>query len=351
MLGHTSTDWAFDLLAAALAKDGPEPDPRALVVAIDGLSGRDAAKAVPPLASRIDDVRWTIRAAVVAALENTPSKEGIDAIVKRMVKEEGRLKDDCARALKALTGKDLPANPEMWRVWWEQNREKWAGKPPPADESKAPNPLADNSKPAEPDRRTGFFGLTIESKRVVFVIDVSGSMKEKVGGSGPDAKSTKAELAKAELKRVVAALEDGTSFDIVFFSSAIRIWKPEMQTADVKTRRDAQDYVDGVEIIGGTNTYDALEAAFAIGDMGKGKKREADPTGDARVDTIVFLSDGKPSVGRTTDPDAIRTAVRGWNKTRRIAVHAIAFGAEKDAADPKFMKGLADDTGGKFVQK
>jgi hypothetical protein len=352
MLGHTQTDWAFDMLAAALAKDGPEPDPRALVIAIDGLAGRDAAKAVPVLASRIDDVRWIVRAAVIAALEATPSKEGVDAIVKRMAKEDGRLKDDCARALTALTGQEMPSNPEMWRIWWEKNRDKWAGKPPPPDKSKGANPMADaNQPPAADDRKTGFFGLTIESKRVVFVIDVSGSMNEKVGGAGPDAKATKAALAKAELKRVIGALEDGALFDVEFFSSAVHIWKPEMQAADAKTRKEAQDYVDAVEIVGGTNTYDALEAAFSIGDMGKGKKKEADPTGDARVDTIVFLSDGKPSVGRTTDPDAIRTAVRDWNKARRISISAIAFGAEKDAADPKFMKGLADDTGGKFVQK
>jgi Mg-chelatase subunit ChlD len=214
------------------------------------------------------------------------------------------------------------------------------------------NPLADAAGPApSADKRTGFFGLTIESKRVVFVIDISGSMKENVGGAGPDAKSKKSDLAKAELKRVLASLEDGALFDIVFFSSAVRVWKPDMQVSDQKTRKEAVDFVDAAEVVGGTNTYDALEAAFAIGDMGKGKKREADPTGDARVDSIVFLSDGKPSVGRTTDPDAIRTAVKGWNRARRIAISAIAFGAEKDAVDPKFMKGLADDTGGKFVQK
>ena len=89
--------------------------------------------------------------------------------------------------------------------------------------------------------------------------------------------------------------------------------------------------------------------------MGKGKKKESDPTGDARVDTIVFLSDGKPTQGKTTDPDAIRTAVREWNKSRRVAVHTVAFGAIKkegqDGADPQFMKALADDTGGTAVVK
>lgn len=358
LIGRVATDWATELLTAAVAPaSNVEPDPRALVCAIDGLGGRDPAKVGPALAARMEDVRWLVRAAVVAALERTPSKEGIDAIVKRLAKEDGRLRDDCCRALKALTGQDIAANPELWRVWWAENREKWTGKPPAEDPSKV-DPLKDiGKKPTEADKRTGFFGIQIESKRVVFVIDISGSMNAKMGGSGPDAKATRAELAREELKRVVAAMEDGTIFDIVFFSSGVRVWKPEMQTADGKTRGEALQFIAGVEFAGGTNTYDALEAAFALGDMGKGKKRESDPTGDARVDTIVFLSDGKPSVGKVIDPDLIRSAVKDWNKSRRIAIHAVAFvGAATskegmEGADPAFMKGLAADTGGKCVEK
>ncbi len=359
LLGHVATDWATEMLTAAVSPaTNTEPDPRALIIAIDGLGGRDAAKVGPALAARMEDVRWLVRASVVAALEKTPSKEGIDAIVKRMVKEEGRLKDDCRRALQALTGQDLAANPEIWRVWWEQNRDKWTGKPPAEDTAKGPDPFKDlGKKPAESDRKTGFFGIQIESKRVVFVIDISGSMNAKMGGNGPDAKSSRAELAREELKRVVAALEDGTIFNIVFFSSGVRVWKPDMQKADGKSRGEALQFIAGVEFAGGTNTYDALEAAFALGDMGKGKKRESDPTGDARVDTIVFLSDGKPSVGKITDPDLIRGSVKDWNRSRRIAIHAVAFvgaATSKDGnegADPAFMKGLAADTGGKCVEK
>lgn len=357
LLGHTQTDWATELLVAAVTPaTGTETDARALVIAVDGLATRDAAKVVPALAARIDDVRWLVRVAVVKALEDTPSKEGIDAIVKRMVKEDGRLKADCARALTALTGQKIPPNPEMWRIWWEANRDKWSGKPPPPklDPTGAEN-LGKADTAAAEDKRTGFFGIEVESKRVVFVIDISGSMATAMGGTGPDAKKSRADTAKEELTRVLGALEDGSLFNIVFFSSGVKVWKPEMQKADAKTRKEAQDYVAAVQIGGGTNTFDALEAAFGLGDMGKGKKKESDPTGDARVDTIVFLSDGKPSVGRTTDPDAIRTAVRDWNKARRVAINTVAFGAVKkegqDGADPQFMKGLADDTGGKSVVK
>lgn len=356
ILGHTKTDWATEILVAAVQPEPvKEPDPRALVLAVDGLAGREPAKVVPSLAARLDmDTRWLVRAAVIKALEDTPSKESVDAVVKRMGNEDGRLKADCARALSALTGQAIPANPEMWRIWWEANRDKWTGKP--AAKGDQPDPLGNIAKTDDAaSKKTGFFGIEVESKRVVFVIDISGSMSTPMGGSGPDAKTSRADCAKSELSRVLGALEDGALFDIVFFSSAVKVWKPDMQKADAKTRKEAQDYVAAIQIGGATNTYDALEAAFGLGDMGKGKKKESDPTGDARVDTIVFLSDGKPTQGRTTDPDAIRTAVRDWNKARRVAINTVAFGAVKkegqDGADPSFMKGLADDTGGKFVSK
>ena len=65
------------LVNAVSPATGAESDPRALILAVDGLAKRDPAKVVPALAARLDDVRWLVRVAVVKALEETPSKEGI----------------------------------------------------------------------------------------------------------------------------------------------------------------------------------------------------------------------------------------------------------------------------------
>ncbi len=343
-IGRAKTDWATDMLLAAVAA---EPDPRVLCVVIDGLSGRDAKKVLPTILTKLDDVRWSVRVAVIRAIENTPAKEGIDALVKRMVKEDGRLIDDCARAMRALTGQNLSAVAEVWRIWWESNREKWTEKPAAADPSKPPAPYAPPPADVVRDaKKTGFFGLVIESKRVVFVIDISGSMNDSAGATGPDAKLSRADMAKRELRQAISNLAEGTLFDLVFYSGSVRVWKPELQKMDTKIRKEAVDFVDGVVVVGGTATYDALEAAYSIGDIGKLRKRDSDPTGEGRMDTIVLLSDGKPTVGRVIDPDQIRAAIREINKTRRVMIHAIAFGGD---ADQKFMRGLADDTGGTYL--
>lgn len=355
LVGGVPTDWALEMLAAALSS---EADPRVLVAVLDGLGGRAPERVVPLLAGALSDVRWLVRVAAVGALERTPSQAAIDALVAQAQREDGRLQDDCARALKTLTGEDFGTNGVAWGNWWEKARATWTGKPDAAaagdgagqgdggdDKPARPEVQSDEDVAAEGARKTGFFGIDTRSKRLVYVIDVSGSMNEPAGAK---AKGSRADLAKEELKRSVLGLDDGALFNIVFFAADVRIWKKDMVVADADTRREAVEYVDQVAVAGGTATYDALQAAFDLGDVGRGKKRGADPEGDAKVDTIILLSDGRPSVGHTINTDEIRAAVQEWFATRRIAVHTVAFGHD---ADRDFMKGLADDTGGTSVAK
>ncbi len=344
LVGGVPTGWAFEMLVGAIAS---EADPRVLVHVVDGFVGRDAKTTTPILIALLDDVRWVMRSAAITALEKTPSKEGVDALVAHIETAEGRTVDDCARALATLTGQKLGTFPVKWKNWWAANREAWTGPPEPVakeDDDKKPDQNADLAEKADAgERQTGFFGIDSRSKRLVYVIDVSGSMNEEASRKG---KESRADKAKAELKRAVLGLEDGSTFNIVFFSGDVRVWKKAMVTADADTRREAVDYIDKVAVVGATATYDALKAAFDLGDVGKGKKRDANPYGDSAVDTVILLSDGRPSAGHTTDPDQIRAAVVKWNRTRRIAVHTVAFGKD---ADVKFMSGLATDSGGTHV--
>ncbi|MCE9634231.1 MAG: VWA domain-containing protein [Planctomycetes bacterium] len=329
--------WVADLLAHAIAND---PDPRAIVAAVDGLGGRDPKIVLPALTPRVEDARWVVRAAVLAALERTPCKETVDIVVGRLAVEGGRLRDDCLRILKAMTGADVAARPDAWKQWWSSNREAWTGPPPAAtgipDPDKVPTDVAKNA-----GKTGGFFGVETNSKRLCFVIDLSGSMNEKAADKGKD---TRADMAKAELLRSIGGMEDGSTFALVLFASDVRVWKKEMTVASDESRKAAIAFVTQSPVVGATNTYGALEAAFALGEPLK--QKGSDAYADPLLDTIIFLSDGKPTHGRTLVPAEIRAAVREWNKRRRVTVHAIAFGKD---ADFEFMKGLATDTGGVFV--
>ena len=168
-------------------------------------------------------------------------------------------------------------------------------------------------------------------------------MNEKAKDGG---KETRAEMAKAELIRSIRSLEDGSWFAIVLFATDVKPWKTEMTLASDATRKAAVAFVEAATVVGATNTYGALELAFTLGEPAKAKP--TDPYADAKLDTIILLSDGKPTRGLTVKTDEIRAAVRDWNKRRRVTVHAIAFGKD---ADFKFLEGLALDTGGAFVSQ
>lgn len=329
--------WVADLLVQTVAND---PDPRVIVAAITGLGGREPKVVLPALLPRVDDARWVVRAAVLEALERTPCKETVDVAVARFAVEAGRLRDDCFRILKAMTGADVAARPEAWKQWWATNREAWTGPPAaskgPPDPDRVPDDVAKNA-----GKTGGFFGVETSSKRLCFVIDLSGSMNEKATEKG---KESRADLAKAELIRSISGLEDGTTFSLVLFASDVRVWKKEMTVSSEATRKAAIAFVQQSPVVGATNTHGALEAAFSLGEPLK--QKSSDAYADPLLDTIILLSDGKPTRGVTVIPAEIRAAVREWNKRRRVTVHAIAFGKD---ADFEFMKGLATDTGGVFV--
>jgi hypothetical protein len=63
------------------------------------------------------------------------------------------------------------------------------------------------------------------------------------------------------------------------------------------------------------------------------------------IDTIFFLSDGRPTVGDFVDPDDILREILAANELRKVKIHTIAIGEfQKD-----FMRKIAERTGGVFV--
>ena len=111
--------------------------------------------------------------------------------------------------------------------------------------------------------------------------------------------------------------------------------------------KKALKWLDRLAPSGGTNSYTALKAGF-----------ERFP----EVDTIYFLSDGKPSRGAITDPDRIAARVIEMNRRRRVRVHTIALLAQDPLASSldtsgvteqsaRFMQNLAAACDGTFVRR
>jgi len=172
-----------------------------------------------------------------------------------------------------------------------------------------------------------FFGIRIVSHRVIFIIDVSGSMNELlrseyVGKQG----RPRIDVAKEELIHCIDALEPQSLFNVISFSSDVDHWLDGGIAEYTKSNKDeAKKFTGALGAGGGTNIYGAIETAFA----------------DPDVDTIFFLSDGEPSVGEVTDQVVIRERVKQWNEHRGIVIHTIAVGGSFQV-----LEWLALDSGG-----
>ena len=130
-------------------------------------------------------------------------------------------------------------------------------------------------------------------KDVCFVIDTSGSM---AGG--------KLEQAKKALAFCVENLNDTDRFEVLRFSTEVEPLFGEVLTASDANRKRAMDFIKGLKPLGSTAIDDALRKAMAL--------FPARVAGAARTPTIIFLTDGLPTIG-VTDVNSIFKNVKDQN--------------------------------------
>jgi Ca-activated chloride channel family protein len=144
-------------------------------------------------------------------------------------------------------------------------------------------------------------------REVTLVIDRSGSMA-----------GAKMEQARAAALQVIEGLEPGEDFNIVDYSTQVALFAPQAVTKDRRTLRAAREYLANLRAIGGTNISDALVEAL------RPRPREG------LLPIVLFLTDGLPTVGSTSEL-AIRGIVeRGNPHARRI----FTFGVGNDVNVP-----------------
>ncbi len=141
-------------------------------------------------------------------------------------------------------------------------------------------------------------------KQITFVVDTSGSM------AGP-----KIDQVRAALRQVIGSLNPGDRFNVIAYHTAVMPLWDAVHEATPKSRDEALAFVAGLRAEGGTNIEEALTAALA------GTKD------DDVASAIVFLTDGRPTIG-TTDTDEILRAVDGANPKGRVRVFVLGVGVD-----------------------
>ncbi len=326
--------------AAVASQFRKEKDPGVRVALTEALR---AHKNVDVLCEALKDVHWPVRVAAAQGLGALRSREAIEPLIAAMGESDGRVRAEMNTALVAITGVNKHADPAAWKSWWERNRESFlAGTYKP--------------EPAERGREAGgttFYGLPVTSKKVVFVLDRSGSMaaaakwkpEDVASGDAPNVSKPKGErkidIAKYELKKVLALLPEGAEFNIVFYNSIQEPFSEKMVVLNRETRRRAIAFVDGIEPSGATNISDALA-------RGMGFAGAVEKASKAGVDTIYLLSDGMPTAG-IVDVDEFCGHVAGANRLKKVSIHTVAI--EPTADSEKFMKRLAKENGGAYAKR
>jgi HEAT repeat protein len=306
--------------------DDGNPEVRVFALDAAGASGDPAL--APRVLPSLDHESWMLRLAAVEALRRLRAKGGVAPLVNRLTREESeRVGAAIGRALFELTGANLYSDAALWTRWWKENGASFAV---PAEVPKLPDGVGGNSTGA-------FFGIPLETDRVIFVLDRSGSMDAPDVAAGAAPAKDGAVPARTRFQRAIAEtlgaagrLGPSTRVNVILFESSVVRWQKSLAPLDPAARTDLDRFLLKQEPGGQTNLYDALEAALD----------------DRGVDTLVVLTDGQPNLGKYTYPDDILAAVRRRNETRRIAIHCVSLGTDSD-----LLRRLAAENSGQYAQR
>jgi Ca-activated chloride channel homolog len=172
----------------------------------------------------------------------------------------------------------------------------------------------------------GYFLMTVTppvkakevvNKDIVFVADISGSMK-----------GERMDQNKKALKYLVNALNPGDRFSIVQFNTDVDPFKPNLLAATPENKKAALSFIEDMEAAGGTNIGDALKTAGSM--LGSAKDRPA---------YLVLMTDGEPTVGETSTPGLLKVI------DPKKDIRLFDFGIGYDV-NTKLLNKLAEDNHG-----
>ncbi len=148
---------------------------------------------------------------------------------------------------------------------------------------------------------------------VILIVDTSGSMN-----------GVKIEQARRASIYLLSHLRPGDRINIVRFSTTLRPFAEEPVPATLESVAKLTDFVNDFRPGGGTAPGDALKYGVNV------------PEAEGRVRTVVFLTDGLPTVGITSPEKIIEFAREGGKKGLRI----YTFGVGTDV-DPSLLTAIS----------
>ena len=144
--------------------------------------------------------------------------------------------------------------------------------------------------------------MEVTAKDITFVLDNSGSMAGK-----------KMEQAKKSLLFCVANLNKNDRFNIIRFSTEAESLFDQLTEVNKQSTEHAGKFINKLSSIGGTNIEEALQLALSA------------KTSDSRPHIIVFITDGRPTIGETDEDRLLSRIKKHNNSNTRIFTFGIGY--------------------------
>jgi hypothetical protein len=360
---------SFDALARALEAESSEPVIQSLVASLEALLARDdkafsddqRRHAVKLAVQALGRGGWRSDLSLIGFLEKFRNAEAIPALIDvlerfvlhpdqvRSGQLSGILRHRAHEVLVSLSGAIFPIDAiDQWRAFWAKEKDSF--KVPEAPKAQAGTVSS------------GFFGVPVQGTRVLFIVDVSGSMLQPMpvggttGGAIPDEVPIRLDVAKRELLRAVDQLPEESSFNIVTFSNGAKLWQKDLVPANKKSKEAFRKFVEELRADGGTNLWGGMQEALKVKALTYGDRYES------HADEVFILSDGLPSVGEVIDPKEILRLIAETNRFAQMRINTVYISGEPDQRERRqaqeagmtgqeLMKAIATQNGGRHVER
>ena len=153
--------------------------------------------------------------------------------------------------------------------------------------------------------------VTPIKREVTLVIDRSGSMRDE-----------KIEQVKEASLQIIAGLQKGEAFNVIIYNNSVQWFSKKPVPKNTENQKAARAYIEGITANGGTNIHDALSKALG------------QPPTAGMLPIVLFLTDGLPTVGQTSELAIRNLAVKSNPYNRRV----FTFGVGVDVNAPLLEK-------------
>jgi len=277
------------------------------------------------------DESWRFRAAMVDLVVSGARERGKPVLLRALQDKHPAVAARAAEGLERLTGEPGGLDVGRWKAYFARVAKE---KPKQYKETGETVTVADSHRKVE--RYDGpirglvprLYGVPISRKRVIFVVDMSSSMK-KGSRSGHF----------TELKEAIYGLPSDCFFNVLCFDQRLFFFTSAKGLVPATTRQKSElkQWIDGLPAGEKTDVNKSVVTGLA---MLKESLAE-DETGKAE---LFILTDGRETA-QSTSLRMVQTQFERLPKDR-CAVHVVALGS----AGTPTLKALVQASGGQFVE-